>query len=55
VDLLRGDASKAKRQLGWEQSHTFEELVAEMVESDLESAMRNSDAAASIAGVTAAP
>jgi GDPmannose 4,6-dehydratase len=55
VDLLRGDASKAKRQLGWEQSHTFEELVAEMVESDLESAMRNSDAATSIAGVTAAP
>jgi GDPmannose 4,6-dehydratase len=55
VDLLRGDASKAKRELGWEQSHTFEELVAEMVESDLESAMRNSDAATSIAGVTAAP
>jgi GDPmannose 4,6-dehydratase len=52
VDLLMGDASKAKRQLGWEQSHTFEELVAEMVESDLESAMRAADPAASIVGAS---
>jgi len=44
VDLLMGDASKAKRQLGWEQSHTFAELVAEMVESDLKSVMRANDA-----------
>jgi GDPmannose 4,6-dehydratase len=50
VDLLMGDASKARQQLGWEQSHTFEELVAEMVESDLEAAMRATDPAASIAG-----
>src|SRR6185503_8266740 len=48
VDLLMGDASKAKRQLGWEQTHTFAELVAEMVESDLEVALRATDPAASV-------
>lgn len=35
VDLLVGDASKAKRILGWEPTHTVEELVREMVASDL--------------------
>ena len=35
VDLLVGDASKAKRVLGWEPKHTLEELCAEMVASDL--------------------
>ena len=36
VDLLLGDASKAKRVLGWQPRTTFEELVALMVEADLE-------------------
>ena len=36
VDVLQGDASKAKRELGWEAETTFTELVAEMVKSDLE-------------------
>jgi len=36
VDLLVGDASKAKRVLGWSPRHTFPELVREMVEADLE-------------------
>ena len=35
VDLLIGDASKAKRKLGWEPTYTFESLVKEMVDSDL--------------------
>lgn len=35
VDLLQGDPSKAHRVLGWKHKVTFEELVAEMVESDL--------------------
>ncbi|MGH9928640.1 MAG: GDP-mannose 4,6-dehydratase [Pyrinomonadaceae bacterium] len=35
VDLLKGDASKARRVLGWEPKHTFEELVDEMVSADL--------------------
>ena len=35
VELLVGDASKAKRELGWEPTHTLEQLCAEMVASDL--------------------
>jgi len=35
VDLLIGDCTKAKQQLGWEPSVTFEELVQIMVEADL--------------------
>jgi len=35
VDLLIGDSSKAKRQLGWEPEYTFEALIKEMVQSDL--------------------
>jgi GDPmannose 4,6-dehydratase len=35
VDLLVGDPSKAKRQLGWEAATTFEELVCKMVEAEL--------------------
>jgi GDPmannose 4,6-dehydratase len=36
VDLLIGDATKARQHLGWEPSVTFEELVHLMVEADLE-------------------
>src|SRR5262245_34312639 len=35
VDLLVGDASKARRVLGWEPTVTFAELVRMMVEADL--------------------
>ncbi len=35
VDLLVGDASKARRVLGWEPQVSFEELVCMMVDSDL--------------------
>jgi len=35
VDLLLGDASKAKAELGWSHTTTFPELVKEMVEADL--------------------
>jgi len=35
VDLLIGDASKAKRQLGWEPKVGFEELAVMMVDADL--------------------
>jgi GDPmannose 4,6-dehydratase len=40
VDLLIGDASKAKAQLGWKPTYTFESLVKEMVDSDLEALSR---------------
>jgi GDPmannose 4,6-dehydratase len=36
VDLLVGDATKAREELGWESKYTFPELVREMVQSDLE-------------------
>jgi GDPmannose 4,6-dehydratase len=36
VDLLVGDASKAKRVLGWEPKVTFEELVEMMVRADVD-------------------
>lgn len=35
VDLLLGDASKAKRELGWTPKVTFLELVADMMTSDI--------------------
>ncbi|MFA0821978.1 MAG: GDP-mannose 4,6-dehydratase [Methanomethylovorans sp.] len=36
VELLLGDASKAKRELGWEPKVHFKELIKMMVEADLE-------------------
>jgi len=35
VDLLVGDASKAKRELGWQPEVSFEDLIGMMVEADL--------------------
>ena len=35
VDELRGDSSKAKRELNWKPKTNFKNLVSEMVESDL--------------------
>jgi GDPmannose 4,6-dehydratase len=40
VDLLRGDATKARTTLGWSPKVSFEELVRMMVEHDLELAER---------------
>lgn len=36
VDLLVGDASKAKRVLGWEPKVSFEQMIKMMVDSDIE-------------------
>ena len=36
VDQLVGDASKAKKELGWEPKHSFRDLVEVMVDADLE-------------------
>ena len=35
VELLVGDSSKARAVLGWEPRHTFEELVRQMVDTDM--------------------
>jgi GDPmannose 4,6-dehydratase len=41
VDLLVGDASKAREVLGWTPKRSFAELVAEMMASDLAVAKRD--------------
>ena len=41
VDSLLGDSRKARLQLGWKPEISFEALVKEMVEADLESARRD--------------
>ena len=40
VDILTGDASKAREQLGWKPKVSFPELVRMMVEGDLEEEAR---------------
>ena len=40
VELLIGDATKARRKLNWAPRHTFRELVTEMVRADLEAGSR---------------
>ena len=48
VDLLVGDASKARRVLGWEARTRFREVVRRMFEADLELARAHAAAQASI-------
>ncbi len=40
VDLLVGDASKAKHDLGWVPKTTFKDLVRLMVDADVEAVNR---------------
>ena len=42
VDTLLGDPTKAKNKLGWEAKHTLEELVADMIKTDMKLAKRES-------------
>ena len=46
VDMLIGDASKAKQILGWESTVTFDQLVKEMVAEDLKAAVKTAKAEA---------
>ena len=41
VSELLGDASKAREKLGWEPGISFEEMIAEMVEADMEEAQKD--------------
>lgn len=53
VDLLLGDATKAKQVLNWQSSTSFEDLVSEMVHADLQLIQEggiNAEAAISITG-----
>jgi GDPmannose 4,6-dehydratase len=53
VELLIGDAAKAHRELGWKPTHSFAELVDEMVDVDLREAARQTHSSSSLAGETA--
>jgi GDPmannose 4,6-dehydratase len=44
VDLLVGDAGKAHRELGWQPTYTFKELVREMVREDLRAIEQQAEA-----------
>jgi GDPmannose 4,6-dehydratase len=44
VDELVGDASKARRVLGWEPRFSFQDLIEEMVQHDFEAAKRSQGA-----------
>ncbi|MDP7456087.1 MAG: GDP-mannose 4,6-dehydratase [Gammaproteobacteria bacterium] len=41
VDSLLGDAQKARKELGWKSTVSFEQLIGEMVEKDLKDAQRD--------------
>ena len=41
VETLLGDPSKAKEKLGWEPTTSFEEMVQEMIEKDINIAERD--------------
>ena len=41
VESLLGDASEARRQLGWQPTTTLQEMITEMVEHDLAAARKN--------------
>ncbi len=41
VNELLGDAGKARKKLGWEPGTSFEEMIAEMVEADMEEAQKD--------------
>ena len=50
VDLLLGDASRARKELGWTPRHSFEQLVHMMVDADLELAAREKRAQEHVRG-----
>jgi GDPmannose 4,6-dehydratase len=45
VELLQGDASKARRELGWEPKVSFDQLVKLMTDYDLKLATEQAEAA----------
>jgi GDPmannose 4,6-dehydratase len=41
MERLIGDASKARRELGWEPEYAFEQIITEMVQADLEATLQS--------------
>ncbi len=50
VDVLLGDAGKAKQVLGWQAETSLEDMIAEMVEADLRATASGPALAAAGAG-----
>ena len=44
ITIYLGDASKAREMLGWKPTTTFDQLVAEMVQTDIETMKQNPNA-----------
>jgi GDPmannose 4,6-dehydratase len=55
VELLQGDAAKARTRLGWTPTTSFDELVTMMVDSDLEEARHEAVTQSVLSGKQAAP
>lgn len=55
VDLLIGNASRARQAFGWEPRHTFAELISEMVQSDLGALEKTGDSSRTGAATPALP
>jgi GDPmannose 4,6-dehydratase len=53
VDVLCGDATKAREKLGWEPEVGFEKLIKMMVEADLDAVQKGDNNVASVATVRA--
>ncbi len=41
VDSLLGDSTKAKQKLGWKNKTSFEDMIREMIENDVNIAKRD--------------
>ena len=50
VDQLVGDPTKAREKLGWRPEYNFDQLITEMVQSDLENARRSLGQAEAVVG-----
>ena len=44
INEFLGDATKARTMLGWKPTTTFDQLVAEMVQTDIETMKQNPNA-----------
>lgn len=52
IDELVGDASKARAVLGWKPKYTFEEMIREMVQADLDANTRSEGKSSPLAAVS---
>jgi len=52
VDVLRGDPAKARHRLGWSHKTTFDQLVNEMVDADLQQIKNERDSGRMVTGGT---